>query len=477
MDNMKIDKINVQETIDQAQRLLKKEKNISVPLRAIFLVILTVMQVMLGRMSLNSKNSSKPPSSDPNRKKKVKSDPTKRKPGGQPGRVGKQLKLVPNPDTIETLSIDKRTLPKADYKHTGFEARQVIDYTVSLQITEYRAEVLEDSQGNRYVATFPTGVSRPVQYGNKLKTTSVYMSQFQLIPYKRIEDYFNDHFGIEISVGSLFNFNQEAYELLAKFEHVAKQKLIDSKQLHVDETGVNINGKRFWLHTACNDKWTHFYPHEKRGAEAMDVIGILPLFRGVLCHDHWKPYYTYQKCLHALCNAHHLRELEYAATVDNQKWAKKMIEFLRKLNDRVTEAGGKLSEVESTKYHKQYQILLGEAQTECPLTAAPKKQGQRGRGKKTKSQNLLARLINYEADVLRFMDDIDVTFTNNLGENDLRMTKVQQKISGCFRSIQGAFNFCRIRAYLITCRKHDMKPTEALETLFQGKLPSFVDTT
>lgn len=476
---MNINNLNVEETIDKANTLLKKEKNISPALRSVFLVLLTLMQVMLGQLSLNSKNSSKPPSSDPNRNKQLKSNntSTKRKPGGQPGRIGSQLKPISKPDKVEILSIDKRTLPKGDYQSAGFETRQVIDYSVSLQVTEYRAEVLVDGQGNRYVATFPAGVNRPVQYGSKVKTTSVYMSQFQLIPYKRIEDYFRDHFGIDISTGSLFNFNQEVYELLARFEQVAKQKLIDSKRLNVDETGVNINGKRLWLHTACNEKWTYFHPHKKRGAEAMEAIGILPRFRGVLCHDHWKPYYKFKNCLHALCNAHHLRELEYAATIDKQKWAKKMKDFLIQLNDKVTEAGGKLSKKQSDEYRKQYQALLAKAQKECPLMAMPKKKGQRGRYKKTKAQNLLERLIKFEKDVLRFMDDADVTFTNNLGENDLRMTKVQQKISGCFRSIQGAFNFCRIRAYLITCRKHDIKPTQALETLFQGKLPSFVQDT
>lgn len=473
---MKIDKINIEETLSKAHDLLKKEKNISDALRAIFLVILTVMQVMLGRLSVNSKNSSKPPSSDPNRRKQPSDNSSKRRPGGQPGRIGKQLKPVPNPDTIEILSIDKRTLPKNVYTQTGFEARQVIDYTVSLQVTEYRAEVLVDSQGKRYVAAFPAGVTRPVQYGNKFKTTSVYMSQFQLIPYKRIEDYFSDQLGIEISMGSLWNFNEEAYNFLAKFEEIAKQHLIKSKRLNVDETGVNINGKRLWLHTVCNDKWTYFYPHEKRGSEAMDAMNILPHFKGVLCHDYWKAYYQYQKCRHALCNAHHLRELEYAATVDKQGWATKVKDFLIALNKRVTEAGGKLGRKESKEYRSQYQALLAEAEKECPLIVKPKKKGERGRYKKSKSRNLLERLIKREKDVLRFMNNMDVPFTNNLGENDLRMTKVQQKISGCFRSIKGAYNFCRIRAYLLTCRKHGMKPTEALETLFQDELPSFVNS-
>ena len=172
------------------------------------------------------------------------------------------------------------------------------------------------------------------------------MSQFQLIPYARIEDYFVDQMSLSISVGSVFNFNKEAYEALNCFEETAKQKLINSPVINVDETGININGKRVWLHTACNNEWTHFYPHKRRGSEAMEEIGILSKFKGVLCHDHWKAYYKYT-CLHSLCNAHHLRELEWSAIEDNQKWAIKLKKFLKKLNQEADKAGGKLTAKQS----------------------------------------------------------------------------------------------------------------------------------
>lgn len=432
------------------------------------------MQGMLERLSLNSKNSGKPPSTDPNRKKSsANKKSSKRKPGGQPGRIGKQLKPVSEPDNIEVLKIDKRTLPKGDYQDTGFEARQVVDFKVSICVTEYRAQVLVNSKGKRFVADFPSFVTRPIQYGPMTKASSVYMSQFQLIPYNRIKDYFSEQVGLNISAGSFFNFNKEAYGLLERFEQASKEKLIASARINADETGININGKRLWLHTACNDKWTHFYPHHKRGSQAMDIIGILPKFKGILCHDHWKAYYQYN-CLHALCNAHHLRELEWSATEDKQKWAAKVIDLLTKLNKRVDAAGGKLSKKQNSYYRKRYKKLLSVAEIECPPPNTIREKGQRGRIKRSKSRNLLERLIHYEEDVLRFMEDIDVPFTNNQGENDLRMTKVQQKISGCFRSEEGALIFCRVRAYLITCRKHDIGATEALETLFKGKLPDFV---
>ena len=468
---MKLDNSTIKPTIDKAKLLLKKEKNISPALRAVFQLLLVFLEAMMNRLNLNSQNSSKPPSSDPHRKKSKKRHPSGKKPGGQPGRVGKQLKPVDDPDNIEVIKLDQRTLPKDTYTEKGFARRQVIDFDVSIFVTEYQAQILLDSQGKTYTAPFPSHVKRPIQYGPNTKSQSVYLSQFQLLPYARLTEYFSGQLGLPISQGTLFNFNKEAYQALQAFEALSKKQLIASARLNSDETGININGERLWLHTACNDHWTHFYPHKKRGQAAMDEIGILPEFKGVLCHDHWKPYYRYH-CRHALCNAHHLRELEWAATEGHQSWGGQLKRFLTDLNDQVEQAGGQLSDKEQVTVRQAYRDLLSQAEKECPPPPPPKKK-KRGRIKKTKSRNLLERFIHFEEDILRFMSDKEVPFTNNQGENDLRMTKVQQKISGCFRSEEGAKIFCRIRGYLITCRKHGIKPTQALEILFRGELPEF----
>lgn len=470
---MKISNINVEESIEKARGLLAQEKNVSPAFKSAIEVLLLLVTILLQRKGLTSRNSSKPPSEDKNRDRGSKKKKSTRKPGGQPGHVGVQLKPVENPDEIEVISLDKRSLPRGIYTEVGYDKRQVVDIETKIVITEYQAQILEDQEGKRYTAPFPVWVTRPIQYGPSVKGRSVYLSQYQLTPYKRMEDYFNDQLGLSVSEGSLFNFNREAYDLLGDFEAIAKAKLIDSKQLNADETGININGKRWWLHTAGNEKWTHFYPHQKRGHEAMDEIGILPKFQGVLCHDYWKAYYHYA-CEHALCGSHLLRELEWSATEDKQAWAKCMDDFLRALNIRVDQAGGCLTAAQIHEYREGYRKILTKAQKECAAPETKRKPGQRGRLKKSKSRNLLERLIDREDEVLRFMENKAVPFTNNQSENDLRMTKVQQKISGCFRSLEGAFIFCRIRAYLITCRKHDITATEALETLFKGQLPSFV---
>jgi transposase len=294
-----------------------------------------------------------------------------------------------------------------------------------------------------------------------------------MIPYNRVQDYFADQLFIPVSEGSIFNFNKEAYELLAGFEDRVKTKLAASDLLHADETGINMGGKGYWLHLASNASWTYYYPHEKRGMEAMIDMGVLPSFKGILCHDHWKPYYKLN-CTHALCNAHHLRELTRAFEQDGQQWAQKMKTLLETINSRVNDAGGTLEVKESDKYRFEYRALIKEAEVECPEPDIPDKKGKRGRIKRSKSRNLLERLRDYEQDTLRFMDNELVPFTNNPGENDIRMTKVQQKISGCFRSMEGAKIFCLIRSYLSTCRKHGVKASQALELLFKGKLPDFL---
>ncbi len=470
---MKLESIDIEEAVTKIKQLLKKEQGLSPALVASIEVILLVVTLLVNRLNLNSKNSSKPPSADPNRKK-GKKPAGKRKSGGQKGHDGKTLQKTENPDRIENLKVDRSKLPPGKYKEVDYESRQVVDLDISKIVTEYRAQVLEDEKGKKYVAEFPEGITRPVQYGIEVKVHAVYMSQFQLVPYRRIEDMFIDQIGIPISVGSIFNFNEDAYHRLEMFEAIVKSKLIHSDLVHVDETGINRDGKRIWLHSASNDLWTLFYPHEKRGSLAMDAMGVIPNFKGVLCHDHWKPYFKYD-CEHSLCNAHHLRELERAFEQDGQQWAKSMQSLLIEMNKAVNDAGDCLSPKASAAYRKKYHLILDSAQIECPPPdESQRKKGSRGRMKRSRARSLLERLVDFEKETLRFMDDPLVPFTNNQGENDIRMTKVQQKISGCFRSQKGAEMFCRIRSYLSTCRKHGMRSSAALRLLFEGKLPSFL---
>ncbi|MCP3888183.1 MAG: IS66 family transposase, partial [Desulfobulbaceae bacterium] len=316
---MKIESFDIEATIEKARALIDQDEQMSAGTKSIVEVLILLISLLANRLNLNCTNSSKPPSSDPNRKKKPKRNNGK-KPGGQKGHIGTTLKKVDDPDKVKLINIDRRTLPVGRYHQSGYEARQVFDIDISRLVTEYRAQVLEDDKGNRFVAPFPEGVTKAVQYGNGIKAHAVYMSQFQLIPYNRIQDYFADQIHMPVSEGSIFNFNKQAFDALACFEDQVKEKLTNAAVAHADETGINIDGKRHWMHCASNDDWTLFYPHEKRGTDAFDDMGVLPGFKGILVHDHWKPYYK-MDCSHALCNAHHIRELTRAWEQDEQAWA------------------------------------------------------------------------------------------------------------------------------------------------------------
>lgn len=263
------------------------------------------------------------------------------------------------------------------------------------------------------------------------------MSQYQLIPQARVQDCFETQYDLPLTRGSVNNFNIYAANRLRewRFDDWLKDIGVRSDLLHPDETGTNINGTKYWIHCLSNDVFTYFHVDPKRGTLAMDKMGVLEYFQGKLVHDHWKLYFTFL-CTHVLCNAHHARELLRAHEQDGQKWAMKMRDLLHQGLEECSESSN------------------GRAQS--------------------KSKNLLDRLIVYEEETLLFMKDAQVPFTNNFGERDLRMNKVQQKISGCFRSLRGGQDFCLIRSYLSTARKNSLQPIEALRRLFNNEPPEFI---
>lgn len=461
-------KVVVSKIVETAKIGLKSDDTLSESAKLLISSLVDAVSILSGRLNLNSSNSSKPPSSDPNRvRRKRLTKGKKRKPGGQKGHKGSRLEPVENPTTIEELTIDRRTLPPGNWESGGVDKRQVFDIEVSFNVIEYQAEILINEHGETYVAEFPEGVTEPAQYGVGVKATSVYLSQYQLLPQARVQDTLQIQYGLSITKGSVNNFNILAANILREwdFEDWLRHQLLSSQVLHADETGTNINSVRHWIHCLSNEYLTYFHVDLKRGQDAMDRMGVLDKFAGQLVHDHWKPYFAYL-CTHVLCNAHHLRELERAFEQDNQKWAEKMKTLLSEINSEVKKYGGKLSDKKILSYQKQYRRILGVANRECPENLKQRAQ--------SKSRNLLDRLIAFEEETLRFMVDEQTPFTNNQGERDLRMNKVHQKISGCFRTERGAKDFCLIRSYLSTCRKQGVHPMEALRLLFAGEKPLFM---
>lgn len=472
-----MDSVKINKTLEMAEQVLRDDKSLSPSIRAVFGLLLEMFRMLVIRFNLNSSNSSKPPSTDGNRLKPTRTKSNK-KPGGQKGHVGKTLEPVANPDVVEILKVDLSALPAGTYETVGYKNRQVFDIEFTRVVTEYQAEIVRDEKGREFMAPFPEQVTRHVQYGASVKEHAVYLSAYQFIPVERLISQFHDQYKMALSCGSVFNFISDAAFRLEPFKQVALTQLKNSAVMNVDETGININKKLHWLHGASNNKWTWLEPHTKRGREAMDAIGIIPAFKGVLVHDHLKAYFTYTDCRHSLCNSHHFRELTWSFEEDKQAWAGEMKTYLEELNSAVNTAGGVLTAEEAKPWVERYQTILKKGDIECPAPKPPDpipgEKKKRGQLKKSKSRNLLERLRDYQTETLRFAVEKEVPFTNNLGERILRMEKVKQKISGCFKSLDTAKEHAIIRSYLITCEQNDVSSSEALKLLFQGKWPEFI---
>lgn len=427
------------------------------------------------RLNKNSRNSSKPPSSDSFKKKPQNNrEKTNKKSGGQKGHVGKTL-LFSAPDEVVTLPVLSCECCNKDLSQTeisDLEKRQVHDIPViKIHVTEYQAEKKLCCCGHMTVAIFPAEVSSAIQYGARIKGFALYLHNEQKLPYERCCTLLNDYYGASFCEGSLFNAQKKSYTLLEPIAAQTKKALIEKLVLHHDETGMQINKELHWLHVTSDSMLTFYGVHKKRGKEAIDSINILPQFTGVAIHDHWKSYYLYTHATHGLCNAHHLRELK-SFEEEGQIWATKMRIFLQELCHLVNEAQRKnqtaLADTIYQEVLSRYQNILLEGEMELPF-AAPLMPGKRGRPKQPKGRNLLNRLRDYQSDVLRFAFDFNVPFTNNQAERDIRMVKLKQKISGGFRSFHGAEMFARICGYLSTMRKQGVNIAEAMTALAAGK--------
>jgi transposase len=417
------------------------------------------------RLNLHSQNSNKPPSTDPSYKKP---QPTSLRPkgqnpsGGQKGHTGHTLAQVENPTFTVRHTIENCAqcgLDLHDQKVQKVIKRQVFDIPKpTIEITEHQAEIKICSCGHTNIGKFPKNITAPVQYGQRVKVFSVYLLNQQLIPEDRVQQTFADLFAMPISTASLISFN---CDFSKKVENYQAQVLADLKNApvkHMDETGIRIGKKTQWLHVISNDNKTHYRVSEKRKNIFNDV-------KGVVVHDHFKSYFSMEgDVLHALCNAHHLRELKALEDIEKERWAKKMGRLLRFMNRHkaplksVPENSTKIAPIK--RFKKLYDSILKEG------LDFHEKQDFLSLRKKRVGHNLLIRLRDFKDDTLRFLTTPNVPFTNNLAEQDIRMMKVKQKISGGFRTMHGADVFCIIRAFLSTKRKQGENLFSSIENAF-----------
>lgn len=394
----------------------------------------------------NSGNSSIPPSQDPFRKTKSLREKSNRAQGGQRGHKGNKLKMVAAPDIIVLHDIGHceccgRTLPK---EPDGYLACQVFDIPpIEIQVTEHRALKKTCSGcGKQHAGVFPDGLNQEAQYGNNLKSLCVYLQNYHMLPYGRCREFIADLTGHVMSTGSLSNFQKQCFDRLQDYQKHIKQQLLQSPVLHADETGIRLNGKNSWMHVISNKTISFFAHHLNRGKQAIDAIGLLELYKGTLVHDRFSSYFSYS-CEHSLCNAHILRDLIYVEETFEACWAKKIRALLVKAK-RDKQRNPNLKASYYSKIFNQYVNII-----------RPIIKGYDKKFKKTDEERLAFALEKHKYLFLKFIKQGHIPFDNNQAERDLRMIKVKEKVSGCFRSSTHAQYFASIRGYITTIKKNE----------------------
>jgi transposase len=430
------------------------------------------------KLNKDSHNSSKPPSSDGfKRVEKTKSEreKTERTTGGQKGHKGHTLQFSKTPDHVIVHELKEcascgKSLDTVEVEE--YDRRQVLDVPpIKIEVTEYRAEIKTcPCCHKKQQAPFLDEVKEPIRYGKRLEALMMYWHHYQLIPYDRVVEMLEDLCDHSMSEGTIANMTRRLSKKLENTEEQIKQRILQSYAVNMDETGMEQNKQLEWLHVYSTDQYTYYSVHEKRGSEAMNEIDFLPEFQGTAVHDAWRSYFLYTDCTHALCNAHLLRELTFLFEHEKQEWAGELRSLFREMKvqvDQKRNLGLGLGEAKITDLENRFDEIV---QRGCELNPpATKEVKKKGRTKQSPARNLLDRLIRYRSSILLFLRDPQIPFDNNQAERDVRMMKVKQKISGTFRSPEGAKAFCRIRGFISTVKKQGMRVLESIQQALRNE--------
>jgi transposase len=429
--------------------------------------------ILKARLSQNSSNSSRPPSSDGYRKKShtdiLKEGIEKKTRGGQFGHKGNTLHQVSVPDFViehkpELCSCGHQFNHTSEYDFS--EKRQVFEIPPQ-RIDVYEHRIYETKCpvcGQKHKADFPSEVTAPTQYGNRMKTFVAILNVVCSVPVAKISQLVEDLYGVSLNEGTIVSFCKQLSDKLDDSDKILQQLVFNSNVVNADETGIRINKKTSWLHNCSTPFYTYLFPHLKRGIEAIEKGGVfLKDYSGWLIHDCWKPYFKLQNLKHGLCNAHILRELQSVIENDNRIWAKRMQDFLVHLNKTPFEERVQ----NKTLLNVEYNDICDFAENEEPPPVQNLTR-RKGRKKKSKAMNLLERLVKYKDNVLAFAFNENVPFTNNLAERDLRTAKIKMKVSNCFRSFEGAEHYARIASFISTARKNNHNIFKEIYNSFCG---------
>ena len=425
------------------------------------------------KLNKNSKNSSKPPSSDGLSKPQPKSlrKVSDKKQGAQKGHKGSGFSITQDPDKV--ISHDPPcckgcvSFGKCSECSTIAAKRYEVDIVIDTKVTLHQVRTFQCPCRNNEIlqGDFPEHITSTMQYGHHLQALTIALNTIGMVSINRTHEILSDLFCIPISTGTIHKMVTECAKKVVPIVSIIKEKIIASSVVHFDETGTRVDNKTRWVHNASTKEYTYLTVENKRGYEGMASSDILPHYQGIAVHDCWASYWKYSLVTHAVCCAHLLREL--TSVIENhpeQLWAQQMIDLLLKMKlkrDKAVFMGkNELSYYHTHDFHKEYEVIIEEARKLNPLPE--KLPGKRGRQGKGKLRALIERLFDYEASVCLFTKNFDVPFDNNQAERDVRMIKVKTKVAGCFRTEDGAKSFMSIMSYIGTAKKHNISPMKAL---------------
>jgi transposase len=473
-----VDKLSMRQEVDRChsefETLLSRSK-ISPEVEALVKSLLTLLGLLVSiflerSVKKTSLNSSKP-SSQTDKDESTPVEPGSHKKGlKENGTVFSNAKTRQTTAVVKVSECKKCGADLSGQAASGHEERTLIDIVFEKVVHTVRAEIKECTVcGCESKGQFPSGMSGPLQYGVGVIAFVLNMLIAQMVSLNRIQKLLSSLIGEMLSQTTILNYVLTLYNALAEWERVSIELLLKQSAINTDETSLRVNKKNMWVHVLSAGDITLKFLHPKRGKEAIEEIGIIPRYGGVIIHDCWSSYFSYEHLVHALCGSHLLRELTFIFESNAYRWAKNMKRLLKQtcaiVSRRKTK---KLTPKEYSRLQRRYRNILARGQKELPLLPA-KPNGRRGKIAKSDAHNLWERLKKHEAAVLLFAVKAAVSFTNNRAERDLRMGKVKQKVSGCFRNPLFAKAYCRISSYLQTMAYKGYSPLIAIQIALNGK--------